>query len=208
MKAYNTLSTALQLSVAQNGGIQNWGIQNSENVDTGYDAYFSKYLQPYLRVRQLCPAGNSNSSCPSSYVTFYGPDKGGVELENPSETYMIFLQDGSVIYDVSYVYDYTSMGLVVDTNGVKGPNVWGRDIFEFWISYFEETGATKIYPRGLFYCTDWNDSNHRCENFIKMTLEEIKDGDEFGFIDCSCKSGTEDGICCGARLLLEGKMDY
>ena len=55
-------------------------------------------------------------------------------------------QDGSLM-----VYGF----MTVDINGAKGPNRYGRDVFEFFIT------KTGIYPRGLFAKNEyWNDPTY------------------------------------------------
>ena len=96
---------------------------------------------------------------------------------------------------------YTFLSIVVDTNGIKkGPNVVGRDYFEFYfipyqtfLSNFDETVYTSESRR------DW------AYNKGKLVIDNDK-------VNQNCDpSGNDDdiyGLMCGWKLLRDGKMDY
>ena len=60
-KAYRTLSTAVQLAVAEHGEISTWDWKNAEGAMSleEQDAFVKKYFLPHLNVMKFCPADKS-----------------------------------------------------------------------------------------------------------------------------------------------------
>ena len=197
MKSYNTLTNAFDMSVADNGEPNAWSYNNSENE------YFQKYLGDYLKVAAVCK-GNP-SACGASAGL-----KGGLlnikssdilsDLEEAgfndyyagiNREYSLLLQDGSLLM-ISFAGDYSrpdEIDITLDTNGVKGPNIMGRDMHIFEIRGV--SGTYSIAPFGVI------------EGFTLSNLTSGEDMDE------NCSTSTESvGLACGARMLLEGKMNY
>ena len=77
------------------------------------------------------------------------------------------------------MYYVISTALIVDVNGDKGPNKWGRDRFAFEVNW----NKNKIEPYGL--------SNYQ----TYCTPEKLKQNEY-------------NGLYCTAKVLIEGKMDY
>ncbi len=106
----------------------------------------------------------------------------------------VVLADGSIIYPIISMLqtftkysDYTKVdkcGYVeIDVNGVKGPNVYGRDVFTFVI-----TTSGVIFPRGMFLNDTWRQGITSCRP------------ERYDYID---------GQSCTARIMDEGwKMTY
>ena len=141
----------------------------------GTREYFDKYLAKYFKYNKI--------------------DKDNWHLENDGThawVISIYLDDGTIIG-----LDYLSM-LYYDVNGDKGPNEYGRDVFEFNInSMFDET--TYIDD---FYCLPTIQADHYlCDNI--PTREEAKN---------SCgKTAPNNRNLCTYLIQLDGweiKDDY
>ena len=184
MKVYNTLQNAVQLSIAENGSLEEFA------EDSGDEDVFKKYLGNYLKTSAFCKDDLTPCISRESYsmklLNIQDEEiQGGLDimllLRNPAGA---LLNDGSLIL-------CSGGACFVDTNGVKEPNTLGRDIFSFDIEKIN--GKYNIYPTGLY------DSNGNT-----YTLQDIT-GDEVD--NCTTELESE-GKACGARLLLEGKMKY
>ena len=198
MKAYNTLETAYQLSVADNGDIKNWTKLGESDIHT--EAEFKKYFGDYLRVAKYCTGDaslcgvNENINIkPLNYSGSLSEDDGDLSYSgmiNDSDTpASLILQDGTLIMVTAFDYENGEIELFLlffDTNGIKGPNVIGRDIF---ITRLETVNNRTFFDFGQDYGLDYiinsDDAMNNC------TTSKVSVGQR-----------------CGARLLLEGKMDY
>ena len=91
----------------------------------------------------------------------------------------IYTNDGML-----YLFDCGSVdvGFLVDVNGDKGPNKWGRDRFNFHI----EPTKNKIIPVGT-------DSGYSYQTYCTTA---------------NVNAGSFDARTCTAKVLIEGKMDY
>ena len=140
MKMYNTLQTALQLSVGENGDYSTWNHSNTE-------ANFKKYLGDYLKVASYCSSDPSkcgitqdlslkalNSSESYTYISY---------VEEGDFNTVLTLQDGALLMAS---IDSEFFQIMADLNGAKGPNTLGRDLFIFVIDATDE--GTKILLPG------------------------------------------------------------
>ncbi|MBR1754429.1 type II secretion system protein, partial [bacterium] len=174
-KAYQLLNTAFTLSEAHNGFSSTWDIPTS-NQDI---AYIEKYWLPYFSIAQTC-GFQTGKGCfqPMTYLS--GNDGGNLDNVNQ---YKFILSDGMSVNLCPGVTSEKRTHIIVDTNGKKGPNTFGRDIY--WFDVFPND--RKIYPFGMNY----------------KTFEELKE---------TCSVSSEDaqaGAYCGAYLVRNGyKMDY
>ncbi len=128
-KTYSVLNQALQKSILENGDLSNW-----ENIDNGEPEV--NYLIPYLKViddkknrinliRTSYKIMASNGNDASQFWTS-GLSKGPYIL--PDGTFLIFMNF------FNYSAMYNALYIIVDLNGVKGPNRIGRDVFVFTLS--------------------------------------------------------------------------
>ena len=195
MKMYNTLQTAFNLSMAENGDPESWAIDDSDKQGS-----FDKYFGKYLKIANYC--SDDASSCgignnlEFKYLNFDGDEE---EVEGgTSVNYKNFLENedvAAILNDGAIIMPRLFSEIIADTNGAKGPNVAGRDIFIFTIENIQDKWS--IYPQGLI--------KYDPEIGFR-TLTEIEESDN---PDENCTtSGTSLGMACGARLLLKGKMDY
>ena len=195
MKAYNVLQTAFNLSSVENGSPSAWVWENNQ-------ASFMKYIGNFLKVQAICKddadkCGVSEGAIDTKYLN-KTPGLGDYHTVLEALPFSLSLQDGSIIFGTYLEIDGVHVThIAYDVNGAKGPNIGGRDVFTFWIS--KQGDDIKLYPLGVY------DINYPFAGKTN-TLSGITDSTESSF-NCSTTI-TSEGAACGARLLLEGKMDY
>lgn len=188
-KTYGMLDTATNQIMNNNAGTL---IQAPAGGFTGLTNYCN-----ILECNKTCLAGSIQGNCWASSTKTLS---GGVSTEdyniNGGGHYGAILADGSfvVLYissgnctadGVSINLPYASDPahrcgqMLVDVNGFKGPNTWGRDIFWFF------TGPNGIVPGGDPH-TSYNDLT----------------------INCNTAQTTKNGYGCAAKVLNEGAMNY
>ena len=175
-KAYNTLKAVEREAIQEHGPMENWSW--SEDVATT----FEKYFLPHLDVLKNCGA-TTDKGCFAEGITFLdGDDWGNL---NSASFYKIVTSDG-----MSWAYDRVGNTtplswrgkFYVDVNGLKGPNRFGRDIFEFLV-FPSNLG---IKPNG---------------SYEGNGVTPISTSDVDGFC-------TSSGDFCAAKVLSEGAMNY
>lgn len=157
----------------------------------------------YFKISHNCDI-STNQKCwsPSTNNNYDGT--GGVTAFNTYNTrYKFVTADGMSIALMNYNYNnctnswstgklgymaQTCGNIIVDVNGLQGPNKFGRDVFQFWIT--NGRGAS-IYPAGgmddNYNATDrwWNGTTPTCQN------------------------GSTLAYYCSARIIEEGwEMNY
>ncbi len=86
--------------------------------------------------------------------------------------------------------------ILVDINGLKSPNTWGRDIFLF--SYFDINDTVMVTP---CYSKKWNE-------FFKNFSSEEERIREIN-MDCSVTNDGLSGMACAEKIIMDGwKMNY
>ena len=207
MKAYNTLSTAFNLAVSENGDVYDWTWNDNVTVIDWFGQYFGKYLS----VIKSCSIDNNLYDCAPESAVFHplnSPEDDVLmaEYSNYAETSLpeliYILKDNTFIAITPYPTNNSKIDFQVDTNGInKGPNTLGRDIFNFAV--YRVGGVDRLVPYGL-YDINTNPANPRLRD-----KEEIINGQEF---DYTCYVDRENAVAlgtgCAARLVLEGKMNY
>lgn len=124
-KVYTTLSQASNLAIAENGPIQNWITPEMEVVGSGADLFAKTFLLPYLSVSKNC--GLSTSSDCIEKVTYTTPSKGNYTIAAGYSKF--FLNDGTFVNVSTPSVARTVVN--VDINGLKAPNISGKDVFVF-----------------------------------------------------------------------------
>ena len=170
LKMYNTLTNAINISSVTNGGISIWDM-NANNPDY----VISNYIKPYIHIaseRPIQPYTLINLK-----VEVIGAFNNYVSSQTGGGSTQYFLNIGSSIL----ISEITDDGAVImaDINGVKTPNIIGRDIYFFLLS----KSNNKIMPK-----TPTGAGNKNCG----------------GVPD----SGVIPGEGCADRMLKEGKMSY
>ncbi len=134
-KVYSTLQQAMNEAVADNGSVISWEFEDSKTKE-----FVDKYFLPYLSVSKTCGYTYTGDcafkaaylNTPNSQILYkdiYGFDY-----------YSIILNDGSTVAFV--VVNNSGCNVIVDINGMKKPNIFGRDVFMFII--YPNFGGQKI----------------------------------------------------------------
>jgi len=189
-KAYRTLSQAVNLAVAEHGGIETWDWKETWTAEEK-DEFVKKYLLPYLNYTKFCSASKPNTGC---FPVFDYKYLNGVVWAN----YAVDAHPKALLADGTSVHFATwndnpgsAMTIGVDINGHKKPNIVGRDVFCFGL--YKQTG--EFLPAGINASGTYNATTN---SFAKMTREEALN---------SCKNAASSN--CTAVMVMDGfKMNY
>ena len=119
-KEYTSLSQAVKQSEIDNGSVSTW--------DWGSDqatilASFNTYWAPYLKILKSCQittdCGYSNNLMALDKSTSIGP-------VSPTVRTSVILADGTILIVLA-----PEQYIIIDINGSKLPNVYGKDVFWF-----------------------------------------------------------------------------
>ena len=177
-KAYSTLAQTTQKAISDNGPIETWEIGANANGASSIN-FFQKYLKPYLNISKDC--GNTTSgSCQFNYSYLNNNTTAG----SCGATYeRFYLQDGTLIgLVITNNDDNKYVRIMVDINGQKGPNKFGKDIFRFNYSINAYGILGKLVP-----------------NCYSSTLEESLHSTSDGA--CNLNAETRAGFCCSNVIM-------
>ena len=203
-KSMNVWNNGMALMLSQQGVESLYDTEFTKALEDKYgmgdfsSGYYSSsrpiddsLIKKYFKVAKIDYSGQSNPhkiNCLDG--NYYSPSS----LSGEARWYMA---DGTLFYIfLRYMEDPTIQGtgyVLVDVNGAKGPNTWGRDVFQFGV---KKDG--KLFPRtseegkalGDGYYT-WKDVAYYC-----------------GVAGSSNVSGVQ-GNGCAARIIEEGwVMNY
>ncbi|MBR1753228.1 prepilin-type N-terminal cleavage/methylation domain-containing protein, partial [bacterium] len=139
-KAWGILTNAFELSEAHNGFANTW----DEPTGPYDETYLQKYWLPYFNIIKNCGTASNLGCMPKKTTYLYGTNG---NHDDSLAQYKILLSDGMGVnfYLTHHVDDDIVQHIVVDANGSKGPNIYGRDI---WWFVFDQKDR-KIYPFGI-----------------------------------------------------------
>lgn len=131
-KAYSTLQNAVKMSEVENGTIDSWNFPTNHGDTTQGMQFFNTYLAPYLSITKSCGTG---SGCWISSKKPNGDICGSVGLTS-SSYFKYILIDGMTLSIYNYGYfnnpaTLRGIGVFIDLNGAKKPNMLGKDVFSF-----------------------------------------------------------------------------
>ena len=172
-KFYSSLSNAFSLTIRDNGAVGEWGI-TPENKQESAEKIYEILFKPYFKIAKNCGTTRTGNCIADEYK--YLNNISGLSY-NYKENYKIVLDDGASL--VFTAATNNTIILMYDVNGLKAPNQWGRDMFDFRIQ------NAKIFPDGL---PGYN--NNSASAF-----------------DTGC-SLNERGQSCAAWVIYKGNMDY
>jgi len=142
-KFYRTLLHAKDMAIAEHGDMTSWDWKQSYTTDDKNE-FVKKYFLPYLNVGKFCLAG-TNEKCAEGII--HAGYISGSQLIDITNVPRVILADGTFL-NFGLFPDGDSqrnMGFHFDVNGVKKPNVIGKDTFAF--DLYKETN--EILPHGL-----------------------------------------------------------
>lgn len=125
-KVYSVLSQAYISAFSENINIQEWGLGETFSKD-GAQAIADKML-PYLKISKNC--GFETGCFPKMLAYKYFNGESWYIIDSSNRAYRFILADGTLVAIESFG---TQGKIFVDTNGFKGPNQDGKDLFSFWL---------------------------------------------------------------------------
>ena len=141
--AYSILSNALTLAKKDHGDYAYWTYyQNDKGPSVSSFEFTNKYIKPYIKNIALY-SDNKITGCKN--ITYKHMDGSIVDCTSvntfcgicgtANNTVQLHLSNGmimSVLTRQSATDENVKKAeFYVDTNGLKGPNIWGKDIFRF-----------------------------------------------------------------------------
>ena len=183
-QTYSILSNAIKMSEVENGPFvaQNWGGTSAAQTQAG----LREFLFPYLKAQE-CGIGSATTCFHKSrYKNLIGgfadswamPSSNAVTFQLPNGVAIAFLNNGYDTTDSSY-----HLNMYMDVNGVKAPNTYGIDLFQFYL----------IRPQGGFIGRYHANKGSLTDQ--KQTCSKT---------DKSYAGGMFNGVNCAARIMMEG----
>ena len=214
-KSYATITNGFHAIASENGG----DLRNSGLFDDVDDATFSdrmdEAMNKHFKVLKTCKVDDTNK-CPGYKVKSLKGNTTYTMMAPTSGRFIVFLEDGSIFRTQNNKCELTNYSdesklkmicsyITVDINGEKGPNTFGKDVFQF--GSMDEKGD--IYPdtslewakskvggnKALTYIEYWRNRPGQCGTPNKKISEET--------------IASISGLNCLARIMENGwKMDY
>ena len=155
-KAYTTINQALRMSEIDNGEYEYW----DSALSLGPSEYLQKYWLPYFNVLKIC---NTYSECnykKNFAWNLLNGEEYTLTFSHPNLRIPFITTDG-ILYSIE-VGSTNSDGsftennrVYIDINGSKGPNTFGKDVFQF----------IRVKEKGILpdcYTEDTNTINSNC----------------------------------------------
>lgn len=195
-KFYSVMQQAINLSELQNGDIKYWDFEIGGNTHT--EIFTNTYLTPYLKIIKTYMPEDFPADIHYKCINGKNCDSyGEVKNNNPK----LVLIDGTMILATDFVYGYDidnnpvpAINIIVDINGFKKPNQYGRDVFAFSIQ--PDFG---FVPAGVGYTSAIQGAASYDRNWF------LTGGNERG---CNRK---QNGFFCAGLIMFDGweiKDDY
>lgn len=180
-KANNTFTNMVNQSQV-NTKMESW------NFNTDTETFVKEYFLPHVSVAKDC--GMTDEGCfADSYAS---ANTGGSSVGN--DYYKVMLSDG-IGMAVKLTPGCTDSNpsecvtFIVDTNGTKKPNRWGKDVFEYQIL----ANLSTVVPYGSF--TQYNEDTNKWE----ATEDD----------DVTTKCLSSDERYCALKIINDGwQMNY
>ena len=187
-KVYSELSQAVAMAKLEYGDMSNWDYSLSGTN------FFNKYLTDFIKISEITVA-----DAKSSGITYYNL-LGNVEKNFTSiwdTSRIITLPSGTQIYTSLYTNNRKNyMSFLVDLNGFKKPNKFGRDLFLFTVT--TEGVVAYMFEDNEF---DWKN--------VERDRDDLLNGSSSNQYCCNIKNDR--GMWCAAVIIMDGweiKDDY
>ena len=183
-KAYQNLSDALGRAQAVYGPLSEWKVNDSSSEAPS--TMFGERLTEFMKVSKSCGVYVAGC-CANNYKSLDGEASDALCV---SDMYTFILADGMNIATYYWSGGGYSGYIYVDIDGPnKGPNTWGKDIFEFIIVNGE------LYPAGYDLTTDASIKDAcfgwggRCANWViqNENMDYLKCPDKLSLTNTTCK---------------------
>ena len=189
-KTYSELNQAIALSEVNNESREYWNYSQSfDDID-----FWSLYLVPYIKSSQVKTIRSSSINSDIDPAVEY--------IQGFQRALKVVLSSGVNLYF------WGKYQVLVDLNGNKRPNMFGRDIYHF--SLVEPTNANFIKGEGFvpFGWWVWRKQSSAWQRNV------FKNG-YASYADCGCKYNTMEGPnsnrFCAALIMMDNweiKKDY
>lgn len=192
-KFYSQISQAYLFAVGEHGTPDLWGLNaaSSENMIT--------YIKPYLKFDKICRFGDGSVCHTADNLYFRSGGKTSSHYMNPweSKRTSAVLADGMIVNSFFISEDCSSSRgtgkflenvcgeYVVDVNGSKKPNMYGKDIFIFLLTKFG------VIPLG------------GGETFL-----EVPENSTIYSFELACLPSNATGFGCAAWVIENENLDY
>ncbi len=156
-KTYAALSNTTNLAIADHGPIQVWEVYKYDDTVPnttmkGSEHFAKNYMTPYLKVSAECNGANI-SKCIHGAKFLNGDNM----TFGSSSAYNFILNDGTMISVLPNDYlayatgaRYVNATIHIDINGLKQPNILGKDIHYFRYQVISDGNPLgKFIPDGL-----------------------------------------------------------
>ncbi len=150
-KVYSEMSQITNKAIADYGPIETWEVEDGKTKE-----FAEKYMIPYLRVAKICDYNDTGDCAFETSLLKTPNDKFTI-----STHYRFILDDGTKIAmkvqnttvpDGEGSRPRIGASVLIDINGAKGPNTYGKDVFYFmyWIkeNYRGINYSGKFVPNG------------------------------------------------------------
>ncbi len=184
-KVYSDFCGALNMSEALNGPRSTWDYENYSSK------FFSQYLTPFISIQKV-KKGKVDEEI--IYREASGKEEESLNQLKDSAYITTLISGAQVFSSTTGNQSLTFKCYIVDANGNKKPNKFGRDLF--FICIDKERGVTP------FYWDDNKDATH------KKTRDQLKSGPSNHRYQCNKNSR---GMWCLALIMADGwqiKDDY
>lgn len=179
-KAYTNLSQAILMSQQEHGELADW--DRAPYHRKGMLEWSNEYIFKYMKKVTACEGGNSAIKCPTDADRICNAENKNCNSVTLRMAVYV-LADGENIYifsggnPVAGKSDF--LHILVDTNGVKKPNVFGKDVFVFTLWLNDRAGkplkswGCNATTRGTALKCCKNDSS-KCTGLLEFDDWEFK----------------------------------
>ena len=140
-KAYSTISQALYKTEMNDfyGYARCYYPSNGEAVCDECAKFYSAF-EKNLSVQKVCKGNSKADGCIPDYQTYHTATgcKGWGQSNMNNQNYSYVLSNGQIII-AYHNSSFLVPGFLVDINGHKGPNAYGKDLFAFRIKKDDES---------------------------------------------------------------------
>ena len=126
---YSILNQVYKISIAENGEPENWIPVGEISVEE----YFNKYFKPYIKILKMCETyKDCGYKTQTPWIMLEG-SQSQTSIGKYDNWVTCVLPNGTVILYMSFINENhaETTHTIVDLNGAKGPNRFGRDVFRF-----------------------------------------------------------------------------
>lgn len=204
-KAYSEINQAIRISEAKYDTIDSWDFSDFSDAQDRGNYFAQNYIFPNIKVIQSCfPSSNK---CWADDVYSLDGLKSNLCQNSHTGRNSFITASG---YSVYYWLHSTGNGgwFIIDINGLKGPNMLGKDVFVFIMSWGSR-GPAAAADTCLVYKSGILPYGLHCQS-LTPSRDELADGSfQFGGTagGFNCKKGLSSisgGGYCAAMIISDG----